>query len=101
MPVNVKYDPALPFTGSLVPQEVFPGDSTDQLEGLVDLLMNYDQYAAEHNQITPRVREQAKRAQELQPQTETPDGTTPETDAPQADTNGNQNRAPADANAQN
>jgi cbb3-type cytochrome oxidase cytochrome c subunit len=84
MPVNIKYDPALPFTGSLVPQELFPGDSMDQLEGLIDFLMNYDEFAVEQNQITPRVREQQQRAQELQPEGETPP-TTPEPEAPRAE----------------
>jgi len=71
MPVNIKYDPALEHTGSLVPQEVFPGDSTDQLEGLVDLLMNYDEYSAELNPITPKVKEQQQRFP-LEPQGEEP-----------------------------
>ena len=45
MPVNIPYDPAAPYLGSNMPQELYHGTSVEQLDALVDLLMNYDQYA--------------------------------------------------------
>jgi cytochrome c2 len=53
MPVNIPYEPASP-QGKASP-ELFVGNSEQQVQGLVDLLMNFDQYAKEKNQITPLV----------------------------------------------
>jgi hypothetical protein len=64
MPVNIAYDPNLPFTGSQVPQDLFHGDSTDQIDGLLDLLMNFDIYAKQRSEITPLVREQQAREEQ-------------------------------------
>ena len=54
MPVNIKYNPDLPHEGG-VKQDLYHGTSTEQLEALVDLLMNYDRYASQHSLITPLV----------------------------------------------
>ncbi len=45
MPVNIPYDPAAPLEGTTVPQDLYHGTSTEQLDALVDLLMNFDRYA--------------------------------------------------------
>ncbi|MEX2175973.1 MAG: hypothetical protein WD872_16545 [Pirellulaceae bacterium] len=55
MPVNVKYDPALPFEGG-VSQELYHGTSTEQVDALVDLLMNYDQYSRQSRKIADMVK---------------------------------------------
>jgi hypothetical protein len=54
MPVNIPYEPDLPQS-SKIPQEVFVGNSEQAVQGLVDLLMNFDQYAKGKNQIAPLV----------------------------------------------
>lgn len=54
MPVNIPFDPAAPFEGG-VSQDLFHGTSTDQVDGLVDLLMNYDRYSRDAAKITPLV----------------------------------------------
>ncbi|WP_145055781.1 hypothetical protein [Lignipirellula cremea] len=54
MPVNIPYDPAKEFNGG-VKQEFYHGTSTEQLEGLVDLLMNFDAYTQNQVEITPLV----------------------------------------------
>ncbi len=43
MPVNIPFDPNSPTLGG-VSQEIYPGTSIDQLNGLVDLLMNYSEF---------------------------------------------------------
>ncbi len=43
MPVNIPYDPNSPTLGG-VAQDIYPGTSVDQLDGLVDLLMNYSEF---------------------------------------------------------
>ena len=48
MPVNI------PFEGG-IDQLIYPGNSTDQVQALADLLTNYDQYLAERAKITPLV----------------------------------------------
>ena len=55
MPVNIPYDPAAPFLGSTVSQDLYHGTSLEQLDALVDLLMNYDQYAKQQTRVTPLV----------------------------------------------
>jgi hypothetical protein len=55
MPVNIPYDPAAPFLGSTVSQDLYHGTSLEQLDALVDLLMNYDQYAKQQSRVTPLV----------------------------------------------
>jgi hypothetical protein len=56
MPVNIPFDPNSPTLGG-VSQELFPGTSIDQLEGVVDLLMNFDQYARRQTSVKGLVRE--------------------------------------------
>jgi cbb3-type cytochrome oxidase cytochrome c subunit len=67
MPVNFKYDPDKPNTGTLVPQTLYHGDSTDQLDAVLDLIMNFDTFAAQQTRVTPLVKEQ-----QLQNPPETP-----------------------------
>jgi len=107
MPVNIKYDPQLEHTGSLVPQEVFPGDSTDQLEGLIDFLMNYDEFSAERNNIADKVHEQQKLIplnppEGAAPGATTPGNTTPGNEATENKTEANEteaNKSPANDGA--
>ncbi|QDU31628.1 Cytochrome c [Anatilimnocola aggregata] len=53
MPVNIPYTPGEPQ--GKAPAELFVGDSVQQVQGLVDLLMNFDQFSKGKNQITPLV----------------------------------------------
>ena len=65
MPVNVPYDPDKPFLGTTVPQDLYHGASVEQVDALVDLLMNFDQYARQETKVAPLV----KAAAEKQPAT--------------------------------
>lgn len=56
MPVNLPYDPDAPNLGG-VSQDLYHGTSIDQVDGLVDLLMNFDEYAKERNSIVALVKE--------------------------------------------
>jgi cytochrome c2 len=56
MPVNIPYDPDLPNLGG-VAQELFHGTSADQVDGLVDLLMNFDEYAKQRNSVANLVKD--------------------------------------------
>jgi cytochrome c2 len=56
MPVNIPYDPNLPNHGG-VSQALFPGTSIMQLDGVVDLLMNFDEYAKRRTSVKGLVRE--------------------------------------------
>lgn len=53
MPVNIPYDPDAPELGTTVPQKLYHGNSVQQLDALVDLLMNYDQYARQELRVEP------------------------------------------------
>jgi hypothetical protein len=55
MPVNVPYDPKAPFEGG-VKQDLYHGTSTEQVDALVDLLMNFDRYAKQNTQIADMVK---------------------------------------------
>lgn len=55
MPVNIPYLPAPPHYGGIA-QDIFPGTSFDQLDGLVDLLMNYDVFTNQSLSIKPLVK---------------------------------------------
>jgi hypothetical protein len=55
MPINIPYDSAAPQLGSTLSQDLYPGDSLEQMQALVDLLMNYDQYAREQSRVAPLV----------------------------------------------
>ncbi len=57
MPVNIPYDPTAPLTGTTVPQELYHGSSIEQLDALVDLLMNFDQYNSDRSPIAPIVKQ--------------------------------------------
>jgi cytochrome c551/c552 len=56
MPVNIPYDPHAPNLGG-VNQALFPGTSVSQLDGLVDLLMNFDEYAERQTSVRSLVKE--------------------------------------------
>lgn len=78
MPENVKYKPQDPVHLGGVSQELFPGTSIEQVDGLVDLLMNFDVYAKDKLDITSLVKERAASA--------TPEGTPGETSGGEAST---------------
>ncbi|HEX2473279.1 MAG TPA: hypothetical protein VHK01_00955, partial [Lacipirellulaceae bacterium] len=56
MPVNIPYAAEPPTHGG-VSQELFPGTSVMQVDGVVDLLMNYDEYAKRQTSVKGLVRE--------------------------------------------
>jgi hypothetical protein len=56
MPVNIPYDPKPPNFGG-VAQELFPGPSISQLDGVVDLLMNFDEYTRRQTSVKGLVKE--------------------------------------------
>lgn len=56
MPVNIPFSPEPPTFGG-VNQQLFPGTSKTQLDGLVDLLMNFDEYAKRKTSIKSLVKE--------------------------------------------
>jgi hypothetical protein len=59
MPVNVPYDgSAAPYFGG-VSQDLYHGTSTEQVDALVDLLMNFDAYAKQHSRVAPLVQQSA------------------------------------------
>jgi cbb3-type cytochrome oxidase cytochrome c subunit len=63
MPVNIPYDPNAPHFGG-VSQQLFPGTSIMQLDGVVDLLMNYDEYTKRQTSVKSLVREPTQPAGE-------------------------------------
>ena len=65
MPTNIPYKPDADHMGG-VAQTLFRGTSIEQVDGLVDLIMNFDRFAKRQTSITPLV-EQA--AAKNQPQT--------------------------------
>jgi cytochrome c551/c552 len=56
MPVNIPYAAEPPTHGG-VNQALFPGTSIMQLDGVVDLLMNFDEYAKRQTSVKELVRE--------------------------------------------
>jgi hypothetical protein len=56
MPVNIPFDPNSPTFGG-VSQDLFRGTSLEQLDGVVDLLMNFDEYAKRQTSVKGLVRE--------------------------------------------
>lgn len=56
MPVNIPYDPTPPTFGG-ISQQLFPGPSTAQLEGVVSLLMNFDEYTRRQTSVKGLVKE--------------------------------------------
>ena len=55
MPSNIPYDATAPHLGG-VSQELYPGTSIDQLDALVDLLMNYDEFSNSRSPIAPLIK---------------------------------------------
>ncbi len=55
MPVNIPYKAGEPFDGTTVPQSLYHGNSLDQVQALVDLLSNYDRFAAGQSKLKPLV----------------------------------------------
>ena len=55
MPVNIPYKPEPPVYGGIA-QDIFKGTSFEQLDGLVDLLMNYDVFSRQELSIKPMVK---------------------------------------------
>ena len=66
MPINVPYDPDLPNLGG-VKQDLYHGTSLDQIDGLVDLLMNFDEYSRQRSLVAPLVKELAPTGADSQP----------------------------------
>jgi len=63
MPVNIPYDPAKEHLGG-IDQNLYHGTSTEQLDGLVDLFMNFDTYAKGRSLVTPLVEAAAESSAE-------------------------------------
>jgi hypothetical protein len=59
MPVNIEYVSGAPYLGG-VPQELYHGTSVEQLDAVVDLLMNFDEYAKRRSPIAPLVQAAAE-----------------------------------------
>jgi hypothetical protein len=55
MPVNIPYKPEPPTFGG-VSQQLFPGSSFDQLDGVVDFLLHYDQFTKQQVSIKPLIK---------------------------------------------
>jgi hypothetical protein len=72
MPVNIPYRPDDPHLGG-VAQDLYHGTSVQQLNGLVDLLMNFDAYARRNTSVSSLV-EQAIAAQAASGATTPPAG---------------------------
>lgn len=70
MPVNIPYKPGEPHLGG-VSQDLFHGTSIEQVDALVDLLMNYDNYTRQQTRIADLVKPAA---------TGQPDGAAPPTE---------------------
>ncbi|MFO0817775.1 MAG: hypothetical protein U1A77_07535 [Pirellulales bacterium] len=58
MPVNIPYDPDAPNLGG-ISQDLYHGTSIEQVDALVDLLMNYDNYAKQKALVAPLVQQAA------------------------------------------
>jgi hypothetical protein len=58
MPTNITFEPKPPYFGG-VDQKLFPGTSIQQLDGVVDLLMNFDEYARRQTSVKGLVKEPA------------------------------------------
>jgi hypothetical protein len=59
MPVNIPYDAEKAHLGGLS-QQIYPGTSIEQLQGLVDLLMRFDSYALKQTDLAKKVDERTK-----------------------------------------
>ena len=65
MPIIVPYDSTQEYLGAVQTQKLFHGNSPETLDALVDLLMNFDNYAKERASITTLV-DDAKAAKEAE-----------------------------------
>ena len=59
MPVNIPYELTPPNFGG-IDQSLCPGTSIEQLDALVDLLSNFDQYAIGHRSVRQQLDAAAK-----------------------------------------
>jgi hypothetical protein len=84
MPVNIPYNPAPPYFGG-VNQSLFPGPSINQLDGVVDLLMNFDEYTRRKTSVKGLVKEVAPT---------TPQEAAPEASAPSDEPRDDQSAGP-------
>lgn len=57
MPVNIPYDPEDQVNLGGISQDLYHGTSIDQVDALVDLLMNYDNYAKQKALIAPLIQQ--------------------------------------------
>lgn len=78
MPVNIPYDPADTTNLGGISQALYHGTSIEQVEALVDLLMNYDNYAKQKALVAPLVQQAAPPAKpepsDAAPEAAQPDG---------------------------
>jgi hypothetical protein len=56
MPKNIPYDPNAPPHYGGVSQDLFPGTSIEQLDGVVDLLMNFDRFTKNQYSVKPLIK---------------------------------------------
>ena len=70
MPVNIPYKPGIGFTRKVdgVDTQIYHGDSTAQVDALVDLLSNFDRYAQQQTSISPLVQQASEAAAEEEPE---------------------------------
>jgi cbb3-type cytochrome oxidase cytochrome c subunit len=66
MPVNIPYDPDKPHLGG-ISQDLIHGTSIQQLDGLVDLLLNFDLYTRRQTSIQSLVQPEAAPAADAGP----------------------------------
>jgi hypothetical protein len=73
MPVNIPYDAEKAHLGGLS-QQIYPGTSLEQLQGLVDLLMRFDSYALEQTDLAKKVEERTRELGPAAPPATTAEG---------------------------
>jgi cytochrome c2 len=59
MPVNIPFDPADTKNFGGISQDLYHGTSLEQVDALVDLLMNYDNFAKDKTLVAPLVQQAA------------------------------------------
>ena len=72
MPVNIPYKAEAENLGGIA-QTIFRGTSLEQLDGLIDLLMNFDTYAKRQTAVTPMVEAEAAKNKPGAPDAKTSD----------------------------
>jgi mono/diheme cytochrome c family protein len=55
MQVNFTYDPDAPDLGATISQQLYHGNSVEQLDAVVDLLLHFDRYLRQQTPVTPLV----------------------------------------------